>query len=278
MSNMVSIRCRRHKKRFNVPEKWLETCEWLCPKCYEKLSAEERLSYAPKEENKVEIREADDSYATVLPDAASDSSCHSLKCNPKEAVKEDKRTDIQRTTKHQDAKKKASGKTCHTKEKSADSIKFSQCLADLLPRWRIVCKKCHQMMPVHKSWIDKTSKVLCPACYSRMTTQEVREFHEINPDATAEVLQMQPVVGATKAKPTITRKLDYPHKSLDPETIINGGRCTNSFIIRASDKELKEAVKNGRISKIRAEIEFKRRAHSRYYTNLPDVEPVKVLR
>lgn len=49
-ASSVSIRCRRHKKRFTVPVSWLETCEWLCPKCYEKLSPAERERYAPRKQ------------------------------------------------------------------------------------------------------------------------------------------------------------------------------------------------------------------------------------
>lgn len=53
----VSIRCYRHKKRFNVSYKWAhKICAWLCPKCYNKLSEEERQNYHPKGEP--EIREA----------------------------------------------------------------------------------------------------------------------------------------------------------------------------------------------------------------------------
>lgn len=49
---LVEMRCRRHKKRIEVPESWLETCDYLCPQCYHKLSAKERKAYAPKRKGK----------------------------------------------------------------------------------------------------------------------------------------------------------------------------------------------------------------------------------
>lgn len=49
---LVEMLCRRHKKRIEVPESWLETCDYLCPQCYHKLSAKERKAYAPKRKGK----------------------------------------------------------------------------------------------------------------------------------------------------------------------------------------------------------------------------------
>ena len=44
----ISMRCLRHKKRFNVPRWWTDVSRWLCPACYDRLSEEERSKYAPK--------------------------------------------------------------------------------------------------------------------------------------------------------------------------------------------------------------------------------------
>lgn len=65
-TGVVSMRCLRHKKRFNVPEEWLETSKWLCPRCYEKLSDIERLGYAPRNGFVPEIREAETGKPTML--------------------------------------------------------------------------------------------------------------------------------------------------------------------------------------------------------------------
>ena len=62
---LVSIRCRRHKRRFNVPVIWLDTCAWLCPKCYNKLTPSERKKYAPIANENPEVREANSHDKTV---------------------------------------------------------------------------------------------------------------------------------------------------------------------------------------------------------------------
>ena len=49
---LVEMLCKRHKKRIEVPESWLETCDYLCPQCYHKLSAKERKAYRPKRKGK----------------------------------------------------------------------------------------------------------------------------------------------------------------------------------------------------------------------------------
>lgn len=49
---LVEMLCRRHKKRLEVPESWLETCDYLCPQCYHKLSAKERKAYRHKRKGK----------------------------------------------------------------------------------------------------------------------------------------------------------------------------------------------------------------------------------
>ena len=65
-TGVVSMRCLRHKKRFNVPKEWLETSKRLCPRCYEKLSDVERLVYAPRNGLVPEIREAETGKPTML--------------------------------------------------------------------------------------------------------------------------------------------------------------------------------------------------------------------
>lgn len=57
LEGVVSIRCRRHKRRFNVEEGWLKVCEWLCPHCWEVLKTDEaRAKYAPRGREKPEVR------------------------------------------------------------------------------------------------------------------------------------------------------------------------------------------------------------------------------
>lgn len=72
ITKIVSIRCRMHKKRFNVESHWLDTSEWLCPKCYGKLKPNERLRYAPRKGEKPEVREAEKGKPTMLPDIYGD--------------------------------------------------------------------------------------------------------------------------------------------------------------------------------------------------------------
>lgn len=58
-SEIVSMRCLRHKKRFNVPKGWLETSKWLCPHCFENLSEEERRQFSLKKHSMPKTREAE---------------------------------------------------------------------------------------------------------------------------------------------------------------------------------------------------------------------------
>ena len=84
--------------------------------------------------------------------------------------------------------------------------------------------------------MEKT-KYLCPSCGSRMTDDAIYWFN---------------------------RKQEYVDRTGDnrrreSNAVVNGVGWSDSFMTRASDAELYEAFKKGRISKTRYRIEMKRR-------------------
>lgn len=281
---LVSIRCRRHKKRFNVQRKWLDVCSWLCPKCYDKISALERKRYAPANEKYLDIRKAEKGKPTLLP-----SGCHSQELSIDRAITKiqepsksalclcthDTTVDREKT----EIQNQSSLSFKRYKEVEFDCYPMSNEMASLMPLWRLVCKKCRREVPVHKIWIDNTSKVLCPECYSQMNSYEVETFHLDHPASLAQLRQVKPypisIPSNNKPKPIPSHIV--PFRSFESTDESFGGHCKSSTIMRMTVQELSDAVRSGRVSRVRAKIEMKRRKRASYFNDLPDVNPVSPL-
>ena len=273
-SGLVSIRCRRHKKRFNVPVTWLRTCAWLCPKCYRKLTPQERARYAPPSKSHGgDIRPADNKSLSIP---------MKITLSPLKTPENDFACkDYEHKTGHSKAKRakseKAQAPTVNGEEpiseltikKIADDFKasgvgMSDALAALIPKFRIKCKKCKNTVPCHKSWFDN-SMVLCPSCYSLMTPKEIRQFHIYHPKSTATVYEIDPEASEAENE---TKKDSMPSPD---RWSPYGGACSNDFIMSASKQELIKAVKSGKVSKARARIELNRRKNRSYFNDMPDI-------
>lgn len=285
----VSIRCRRHKKRFNVPVLWLRTCEWLCPKCYEKLSPAEREKYAPRGTEKPEIRSADPSRPTIRI-VVERPKLEMPQEFPKETYAY-KQKEEQKHTQLSIAEKAAlmasrlpasltkkeikSSKTAEGKPTSNTKLVVSSAMSALLPEYRLVCKKCGQTVPCHKTWFEH-SVVLCPECYNHMSSIAIDQFHSLNPRSTAKVFKIESKIAHLPSQKETKRNVDTYIESINIDspprwTAVDSG-CTNEFIMHASIKELVEAVKSGKLSKARARIELNRRKNAEYYNELPDAD------
>lgn len=251
-ADIVSIRCHRHKKRFNVEKSWLKTCKWLCPRCYDKLSRIERRFYAPKGES-VGVRPAEEGKPIVYAKVAMQSENKKYFAYPR--------------------------------NKKYKLSVFSSNIVALLPTWRMKCKRCGKTVPVHKTYIDNNSSVLCPECFSKMTPCEVKEFCTRYPSSTAEIWQVEcdksrisNISQKSISKDSETQSM-YKRTFATRETSSNvaaGGYYSNSSIFSMTVKELAEAVRLRKVSKARARIEMERRKKSDYFNNLPDVEPISL--
>ena len=240
----VSMRCLRHKKRFNVPRWWPDVCSFLCPRCYDRLSSKERIKYYPKEGVDLSVHEAEEGKKTNRPSKTKSSYMH-------------------------DREKK--GKKEKNQQPSSDSNKVT--LEELLPRYKISCKKCCQTVPCNYTWFD-TSTVLCPSCYSRMTEYEISMFHGNNemekprfPDSDYSYM----------SKRLMGKKSNWIEE--DAASLNSGGCWTSERIMSVPKYKLMLAVKRGKVSKVRARIELKRRANAEYYDMFPEevgASPIKV--
>ena len=273
----VSMRCLRHKKRFNVPKWWTDVCGHLCPKCYEKLSDDERANYEPKPGADVSTREAEHGKGIVFPSKRKeeDIQIEKVESAPVETVQEHldsiDETDREEIVRREYEKFKArlrvddEPKKEHCESSAADNPN----LAGLLPRYKVFCQKCGTEYPCNYTWFDK-STVLCPSCYGAMSEYDIEEFHATHsaekPKLGEEQIVVKPhvIVDYTpcrKIKPSWTR---------DPSSINSGGRWSNSQVMRASRSELLYAYKTGKVSGPRMRIELSRRKNREYYDMLPD--------
>lgn len=302
LDNFVSIRCRRHKNRFNVDKSWLKTSEWLCPKCYGKLSPAERLCYAPSG-GKVDVKPFEPGRPVVYAECNSGRVSHNKAGSqeergrngvrfPKGAIEVGlpKGEEAKSKEKSKKGRKHAFGRRpalCGRRSSVEDGLSsgFGPGIAALLPTWRMKCKKCGKSAPVHKTYIDNNSSVLCPECFSHMTSEEVKEFSARNPSSTAELWQVgRPFNGAGSFSAEPASALNETHavsgryfiEDGDSSDIALGGCCSNSRILSMTLKELAEAVRMGKVSRARARIEIVRRRKSGYFNSLPDVEPISL--
>ena len=267
---IVSMRCRRHKKRFNVPTSWLDECDWLCPKCYSRLTEEERDKYKPPQSHAPDIRKAESGKDVVWPT--------SKECQGQVAV-----SDCEEDASAEEIKAEepvAEPAVCQEQEKQKrpyrkherkSSLSDNPLLAGLLPRYKIKCMKCGETAPCHYSWFSR-STVLCPACYGKMKPSQIEDFHSRynaeKPDKKKAV--PLPTVKIKEFTPS-TIKIKDAKWTRDSNSLNSGGFWTCSHIMSATKRELEEAVEQGKVSKARYRIEMRRRNNFAYY----DLFPVK---
>lgn len=136
----------------------------------------------------------------------------------------------------------------------------------LMPRYRMFCWRCLTPAPCHKIWF-KTSKVICPECYSAMTEEQVRRFHDNHPDSMASITKI----------PEIREKsylyVPQPIKPLPPLTS-SWEPLSTYQITHSSERTLRAAVKSGALSKARFRIEMRRRKDIDYYQSLAEVPEI----
>lgn len=280
----VSMRCRRHKRRFNVPKSWLDKCGWLCPRCYEKLSEEERDRYKPMkmpatceaEEDKpivkpsMPIKESGKDEDKI-PEAVVVESTNEAIALPKgiaapllevEKPGERGKSVIERRRKERHEH--------YITSRVSDNPSF----AALLPRFKIACMKCGEVVPCHYTWFDN-STVLCPSCYGKMTDYEIRMFHQSHhaekPRYIPNGLPVQKVPPAkpidfTPCKVSSITEIKWTKES---NLVNSGGVWSKSRIMGSSRAELIEACRCGKVSKARCRIELRRRANATFYNMFP---------
>lgn len=309
---MVSIRCRRHKRRFDVPKGWADgVCAWLCPKCYEALTEKERAKYAPCEEPEIRAPEGDrvcmpsgweqHTKKDCIGKGKIDEVKPSKKPVKKEAVvkkptiakeKDDDAVAVEedvcevevgdvKAAEEEAVKPSVNG----AKERNPNSPFASGSLDSLLPSYRIYCHKCKREMPCHGVWF-KTSKTMCPMCYSQASVDEREAFektygcefpkrHRSDGEKSTYVQSSE-----VRKKPTVQVKLmkDTPYalakgdigtKGIDYLIDCQPRMCFNT-IRGMSSSELAAAVRRGSMSQTRANIELRRRKCKGHYNNLPE--------
>lgn len=250
---VVSIRCRRHKKRFNVPKYWLKTSKWLCPHCYAHLSKAERSKYAPKATDNPEVREAEEGKPTKFPSTQEVQPIVQKIKKPKARIKPFRES------------RNASNDELEVDYPVSQTVSYS----NLLPKWRLKCQKCGKVRPVHKVW-GETSRMLCPECFFGMTPDEQKDFHRSHftePDAFFE----DNGIGIDDTHTLGSRSQSiYFQAGANTDLLSLAGRCSEHFIRTASIRELRDEVRRHRLSKTRMRIELQRRKNISYYKDLPD--------
>ena len=284
--NYVSMRCLRHRKRFNVPKWWTEISQCLCPICFDKLSEEERGNYVLKGEDSPGTRREDPSRPTILPSKGKDEYSNQVKKNKElsQVSPEEKKgndclpnnettespTDSTDSVNETTVKKKVR-KPRERKTKLFSKVSDNPHFAALLPRYSIKCQRCGQESPCHHSWFS-TSTVLCPECYGKMSETAIRKFHVEHMGSTPKMKKPLgdmgsrfPDVKCCKSK--VAQDTTWTKDSLS----VNSGGCWSNDRVRSvSKKELLAAVAEGRVSKVRAKIELRRRQNREYYDMLPN--------
>lgn len=235
----VSIRCARHKKRFEVSAEWVEKCSWLCPKCYAKLSEVERMRYAP---------------ASVRAKSMG-SICPSPPIKPQATIPERKPT-----------KRRA----------VVDSYTSPIYDTSLLPKYVMFCQKCRTWKPCHKVWFNANPYV-CPACAAKMTAEGIASHRR-----KCEEVGRKPEIEANTAavsweKTPLAVSLTSVVRDFTPMGFDSyADELSQGQIERFTVDELKEAVRKGRLSKVRARIELRRRQNKSYYNDLPEVQGCQI--
>lgn len=281
---IVSMRCLRHKKRMNVPKWWLGVCNWLCPSCYERLTAEDRGKYKPADCATIKVKYSEVGKPTIFPKNPKEE--YICKSCATERAEEKIQSTIQdnppaETKDYEDTAKKDVERGSKKKgrrhgQNVPSGISTNPKFAGLLPTYRIKCQKCGDEAPCHYSWFTQ-STVLCPTCYGQMSRTEIKVFHETHMSEKPKFeTDTRPtysipkhiidIVDTKVAKVPEVRREGWTRDS----SMVNSGGCwSNSRIQSASASELKEAVTLGKVSKARYRIEMRRRSNVRYYDMCP---------
>ena len=259
----VSMRCLRHKKRFNVPKWWLKVSNFLCPKCYERLGEEDRIRYSPKEGIDLSHRDAEEGKDLIVPQRAKEEYIEPPPPPPPE-IDEESKVEEQPKKRH----KKSSEPKVIFKDYSFEV---------LLPRYKITCQNCGETVPCHYDWFDK-STVLCPECYEKMHECEIQWFHAehkapkppVDNHAPPLPPRLKPIADITEGMSIVRRMARTEGAWTRSAAEVNNGGCwSTARIMNASKRELIHAAKCGRVTKARVRIELERRRNSEYYDMLP---------
>lgn len=284
----VEIRCRRHHKRISVPESWLGTSEYLCPQCYGKLSAKEREAYEPvggKGKRKSKVK------AQGVPVEGKERACSVVK--EREASKRTKEKCREYLTLREKSVEESgnAGKVLkragiveasrgeREEAHRASSVeegkgKKSTKLEKLKPPAMILCRRCGEVAPCFTMWFE-TSKYLCPSCYSELSQEEVAEIHKCCEEG-GEVPER--LLHAKKKE-----QRGRPRKEKDPllgkwsDTLEGSKVVSQTWLAHQSEKGLLAAVKNGKVSRVRAKMELNRRKNRKRFQCCPEVEGAKFM-
>ena len=269
----ISMRCLRHKKRFNVPKWWMDVSKWLCPACYDRLSEDERAKYAPKG-TVPPTKAAEEGKHTIVPSKGKDE--YSIaktevkveSCESASISEEEKKTAVVEDvgeSKTVQKEKPKSRKWRRVESRISDNPSF----AGLLPRYKIACQRCGEVVPCHYVWFEK-STVLCPSCYGQMNDFEIKKFHEQHKSCKPKYEKdARPIGSLSKA---VLQKVEVPRYNWTRQShlVNSGGYWSNARIMSASEKELIDAARRGIVSKARMRIELKRRKNLEYFDMLSE--------
>jgi protein-arginine kinase activator protein McsA len=228
---LVTINCRRHKRLIEVPKGWLDTCTYLCPQCYYKLKAKERKLYSPKK-----------------------------KSAKRKIEKHEKLTGVKDGKVGKAVKVEVDN---GNKEKVGEQVAKVK-LSDLMPQNKLHCEMCGKDVMVYRDWY-RYSKCICPECYSTMREEQIAVVH---------IQQENKAKGEMPRRNEIRvrRKSAKEYKLWDKNSRYNnkGGVWSTSQICKATVEDLKRAVSEGLVSKVRAKIELRRRKEPTYLNSLPE--------
>lgn len=280
----VSMRCLRHKKRFNVPRWWLDISKWLCPDCFERLSEDERMRYAPKGDAP-QTRDAEVGKPVKKPSKGKSEYASSMNVRDEvldstkplpevgdkasEEVPETQEASrvAEENIKGEDTEKAKPPK--RTWEKETVRVSDNPSFAGLLPRYKIECQKCGKVVPCHYVWFDR-STVLCPSCYGAMNEFEIEEFHKAHRATKPRYEKdVRPIAISQKAilNPVVVPKCSWTRQS---HLVNSGGYWSSERIMSAPKRDLIAAAKKGIVSKARMRIELRRRENASYYDLFPE--------
>lgn len=254
VEEVVSMRCSRHHKRFEVPKRWLKTCDYLCPRCYDRLSAAERMAYAPRKSIDASCKKSAFCDKSTLLSAE-------VKV-PKDGPKQQTRQKSEVSQERSDAAQRV------FKDSDYDF---------LLPRYKIACHMCGEVVPCHYVWFEK-STVLCPACYGKLTDKAIKMFHAVHKAEKPHAEYDIDMTVANERRPYGRACLLRRDIMNEAASSINEECWTTERIMRVTKEELLNAVKRGKVSKVRARIELTRRDNIEYFDLFPEevgIEPIR---
>ena len=256
--SLYVLKCRRDKKYKIVDKEWLEVCDWLCPKCYYKLTEEQKKEFAPAGEyikpkpisgiGEREQRELERFRAVV--------ESHKPLPNPPEPELEVQEIngdnpDASRVTEEPSPSEPPPKRK---KGRPKGTVGYNPVIESVKPQHRIDCKKCGKSVPCFSLWLER-SKVLCPSCYYAMSEKQRSDFefaYGVNG-------------GTFKSEFNSPR---WNRKETDSVSTAVG--MSEAAIHRATPQELSMAVKRGRLSAVRMRMELNRRRKAFFYSEFAD--------